>query len=217
MLARSAQMFPKLTPAQIERIARDRHSAARSRAGEVLFDVGEQNTRFFVVLRGRDRGRAPGRRSRGAGRRARPGRVHRRDQHALGAAQPGPRRASPATARSSPSTATDLRALVQRDSELSEILHARLHPAPRGAACAQATTTWSCSARATRASTLRIREFLSRNGQPFTYQDVETDPGVQALLDRFHVGVDEVPVVVCQRRPRPQEPVASSCWRRRSA
>ena len=48
------------------------------------------------------------------------------------------------------------------------------------------------------ASTLRIREFLSRNAQPFTYQDVESDPDVQALLDRFHVGVDDVPVVVCQ-------------------
>ena len=46
-------------------------------------------------------------------------------------------------------------------------------------------------------STQEIREFLSRNGQPFTYQDVETDPSVQALLDRFHIGVDEVPVIVC--------------------
>jgi thioredoxin reductase (NADPH) len=27
---------------------------------------------------------------------------------------------------------------------------------------------------------------------------VESDPDVQALLDRFHVGVDEVPVVVCE-------------------
>jgi thioredoxin reductase (NADPH) len=45
--------------------------------------------------------------------------------------------------------------------------------------------------------TQHIREFLSRNGQPFTYQDVETDPGVQALLDRFHVGVGDVPVIVC--------------------
>src|SRR5687768_5172969 len=48
---RTAQMFPALTPAQIERIAvigkrRD------VKAGEVLFDVGDQNTRFFVVLSG---------------------------------------------------------------------------------------------------------------------------------------------------------------------
>ena len=47
-------------------------------------------------------------------------------------------------------------------------------------------------------STQHIREFLSRNGQPFTYQDVETDPSVQVLLDRFHIGVNEVPVIVCQ-------------------
>ena len=48
---RAAQMFPQLTPAQIERIA----SVGRRRdvrAGDVLFEVGDQNTRFFVVLSG---------------------------------------------------------------------------------------------------------------------------------------------------------------------
>ncbi len=45
---------------------------------------------------------------------------------------------------------------------------------------------------------MRIKEFLSRNGQPFQYEDVETDPSVEALLDRFHVGVNDVPIVVCQ-------------------
>jgi thioredoxin reductase (NADPH) len=39
------------------------------------------------------------------------------------------------------------------------------------------------------ATTLHLREFLSRNGQPFTYHQVENDPDVQALLDRFPVGV----------------------------
>ncbi len=47
-------------------------------------------------------------------------------------------------------------------------------------------------------STQHIREFLSRNGQPFTYEDVETDPSVQVLLDRFHIGVNDVPVIVCR-------------------
>jgi thioredoxin reductase (NADPH) len=47
------------------------------------------------------------------------------------------------------------------------------------------------------AATLNLKEFLTRNGQPFTYQDVEREPGVQALLDRFHIGVGEVPVVLC--------------------
>src|SRR5262245_55005838 len=51
VMDRAAQMFPTLTEAQIARIAllgkrRDIHS------GEVLFDVGDQNTCFFVVLSG---------------------------------------------------------------------------------------------------------------------------------------------------------------------
>ena len=47
------------------------------------------------------------------------------------------------------------------------------------------------------ANTLRLKEFLTRNGQPFTYQDVEREAGVQAMLERFQVGIDEVPVVLC--------------------
>ena len=50
-MERAAQMFPKLTPAQIERISAIGHRR-EVRAGEVLFDVGEQNTGFFVVLEG---------------------------------------------------------------------------------------------------------------------------------------------------------------------
>jgi thioredoxin reductase (NADPH) len=48
------------------------------------------------------------------------------------------------------------------------------------------------------ASTFELKEFLSRNGQPFTYHEVESDPAVQDLLDRFHIGVSDVPVVLCR-------------------
>ena len=50
-MERAAQMFPKLTAAQIERIS----TVGRRRdvrAGEVLFDVGDQNTAFFMVVSG---------------------------------------------------------------------------------------------------------------------------------------------------------------------
>ena len=50
-MERAAQMFPKLTAAQVERISTVGHRR-EMRAGEVLFDVGDQNTRFFVVLEG---------------------------------------------------------------------------------------------------------------------------------------------------------------------
>jgi thioredoxin reductase (NADPH) len=44
---------------------------------------------------------------------------------------------------------------------------------------------------------MKIREFLTRNAQPFRYDDVEADPATQAMLDRFQVPVSEVPVIVC--------------------
>ena len=46
--------------------------------------------------------------------------------------------------------------------------------------------------------TLRLREFLSRNGHPHTYIDVERDPDVQALLDQFEIKVSDIPVLICR-------------------
>ena len=50
-LNRKDQMFPKLTTAQMARIA---HVGVRREvsAGEVLFAPGEQNSAFFVIVRG---------------------------------------------------------------------------------------------------------------------------------------------------------------------
>jgi thioredoxin reductase (NADPH) len=47
------------------------------------------------------------------------------------------------------------------------------------------------------AGTLRVQEFLTRNGHPHQTIDVERDPEAQALLDHFGVGVADVPVVIC--------------------
>jgi thioredoxin reductase (NADPH) len=48
------------------------------------------------------------------------------------------------------------------------------------------------------AGTLRVKEFLTRNGHPYSYLDVERDPAVQNLLDGFHIAVGEIPVVICR-------------------
>jgi thioredoxin reductase (NADPH) len=50
------------------------------------------------------------------------------------------------------------------------------------------------------ADTLRLREFLGRNGYPHTYVDLDTDKASQELLDRFSVKLDEIPVVICDGR-----------------
>src|SRR2546428_11641484 len=47
------------------------------------------------------------------------------------------------------------------------------------------------------AGTLRAREFLTRNGHPFHYIDLDRDAEAQALLDQFHVSAADVPVVIC--------------------
>jgi thioredoxin reductase (NADPH) len=46
--------------------------------------------------------------------------------------------------------------------------------------------------------TLRIKEFLTRNGYPYAYVDLDRDEGVQDLLDRFKVELADVPVLICR-------------------
>ena len=48
------------------------------------------------------------------------------------------------------------------------------------------------------AATLRVKEFLTRNGHPFNAIDVERDRGAEELLDRFQVKVSDTPVVICR-------------------
>src|SRR5881628_2378053 len=48
------------------------------------------------------------------------------------------------------------------------------------------------------AGTLRIKEFLMRNGHPYSYIDLERDSDVQTLLDSFHVAASEIPVLICR-------------------
>lgn len=194
-IERAAQMFPKLTPAQIERIA----SVGRRRdvrAGEVLFDVGEQNIRFFVVLEGAVDIVRP------IGDREEPVTAHHHGEFTgeinMLSARKSLVRAR--VARDGTVVAVDrdeLRALVQRDSELSEIL-LRAFILRRVALMNQESNEMVLLGSRHSGATQHIREFLSRNGQPFTYQDVETDPSVQVLFDRFHVGIGDVPLIVCR-------------------
>jgi len=46
--------------------------------------------------------------------------------------------------------------------------------------------------------TLRLREFLARNGQPHSYLDVEVDSDVQTVLDQFEIPIADIPVLICR-------------------
>jgi thioredoxin reductase (NADPH) len=43
-----------------------------------------------------------------------------------------------------------------------------------------------------------VKEFLTRSGHPFHYVDLDRDREAQELLDRFHVGVEDIPVLICR-------------------
>jgi thioredoxin reductase (NADPH) len=195
IMDRAAQMFPKLSASQIDRISRV-GKRRDVRAGEMLFDAGEQNTRFYVVLSGAIEI------LRLIGEHEEPVTRHLPGQF-TGEINMLSARRSLARARVFADGAvieldrSDLRTLVQRDSELSEVLM-RAFILRRVALATQETNDMVLLGSRHSGDTTRIREFLSRNGQPFTYQDVETDPSVQVLLDQFHVTVGDVPVVVCR-------------------
>ena len=64
------------------------------------------------------------------------------------------------------------------------------------------------------AGTLRIREFLTRNGYPYSSIDLDRDEGAQDLLDRFHVAISDIPVLICRGEVvlrNPSNPEIADC------
>jgi thioredoxin reductase (NADPH) len=191
---RRDQMFPRLSAEQIERLSKcgERRRIAR---GTVLFDQGDTSRNFHVVISGEIEvvhlvdgreepitvlhapGQFTGESSILTGRRPLVRGRMREDGELL------------------EMTPDALRKVVQSDSELSEIF-LRAFILRRVALIANhqgdAVLIGSCHS----VATLRIREFLTRNGQPHTCLDVEKDSGVQVLLDRFQLRLEDVPVVI---------------------
>jgi thioredoxin reductase (NADPH) len=102
-----------------------------------------------------------------------------------------------------------LQDLIQTDSELSEILM-RAFLLRRVELIAHGWGDATLLGSGNSAGTLRIKEFLTRNGYPYSYIDLEHDSGVQEMLDHFHVAADEIPVLICRgqlvlRNPTNQE------------
>jgi thioredoxin reductase (NADPH) len=191
------QIFPKLTPMQIRRITARGHTRAIQR-GEVLYEQGVTDVPFFVVVSGEleivrplgpgavetlvtvygfgqftgEVGTLSGRRTLFRLRATKPGKVIELDrQHML--------------------------ALVQSDAELGQILM-RAFILRRVELVAAGVGDVVLIGSTHSAGTLRIKEFLTRNGHPHTFIDLERDPDVQNLLDSFHIAASEIPVVICR-------------------
>ena len=93
-------------------------------------------------------------------------------------------------------SARDLRTLIGKDAELSDVfmkafLARRLSLRDTGSGNVVVLGSRYS------AHTLAIREFLTRDGHPFSYFDLDSDPMTQELLERFGVCTDDIPVVIC--------------------
>jgi len=189
------RMFPTLTPAQVKRIAV--HGQVRPiQPGEVLVEAGQQVVPFFVVTAGRLEI-------------VRPSGTTETLVAVFGLGQftgeVNMLSGRPALFRSRASDSGEvieldreqLLALVQTDSELSELIMRafilrRVELIAHGLGDVVLVGSNHCS------GTLRVKEFLTRNGHPYSYIDLDRDTDVQDLLDRFQLTAADVPVLICR-------------------
>ena len=90
-----------------------------------------------------------------------------------------------------------LRAIVQTDSELSE-LFMRAFILRRVALMTSGSSDVILLGSARSGGTLRLQQFFTRNSYPYVNLDIDADASVRELLERFHVKVEDLPVVVCR-------------------
>jgi thioredoxin reductase (NADPH) len=194
-VSRPDRIFPTLTPPQLARIAS--HGRRRSTAhGEVLVEVGDRPVPFFVILSGEVQVLRPGDTAETLIVSHHAGQFSGEASMISGRRAIGRLRVSEA-GEVIQLESQQLLALIQTDAELSEILMRafilrRLELIARDLGDVVVVGSMHC------AGTLRVNEFLTRNGHPFHYVDLDRDREAQELLDRFQVGLADIPVVICR-------------------
>ena len=191
-----AALFPRLSDEQLARITQ--LGTRRSfRAAEEVFRQGDEELHLYVVLQGQLDIVRP----------------NLMGEDLVASLQPGEftgevsllsRRRSLVTAR----MRTDgelldvppaaFRKLVVADAELSELLM-RSFVLRRVVLITRRLGDTVLVGSRNNAGTIRLMEFLTRNGHPYSYLDVEEDPDAQALIEKFQVGLRDVPLLICRR------------------
>jgi thioredoxin reductase (NADPH) len=191
------QTFPVLTETQIDRFRAAGH-VRKVEQGEILFAPNDLDVPFFVLLSGAMEIVQPDLNG------ERPVTTHRPGQFTgeitMISGQRCLVRGRVTEAGEFLQLSGDaLREVVARDAELSEILM-RAFILRRLALINAGLGNVILMGSRHSSQTLQLREFLSRNGYPYSYVDLDTDQTSQALLDRFNVKPSEVPVVICNFR-----------------
>src|SRR6202140_2771389 len=193
-------MFPRLTAAQLARLERQ-GTRLQTHAGEILQELGEISRGVFVVAAGTVEAPVP------------PSPPQADSTYELlYLLTPGDFTGEMSTLRGTRALARirvreagaillidaeQLRRIVQNDAELSE-LFMRAFILRRMGIIESGRSEVLLLGSDHSADTLRLREFLTRNARPYVNIDIEHDADAQALLERFHVRGEDVPVVICR-------------------
>ena len=190
---RREQMFPKLTALQLSRLETQARRM-RTQTGDVLVEPGQRHHDLMVVLAGSLEVGLPG--------------PH--GEELVTVLEAGDFAGEMSTLRGVPGFARirvrnagevlaisdeSLRHLVQADSEISEIFMRAFILRRMGIVASGQSEAMLLGSRHS-PGTLRLQEFLTRNSYPYVNVDIDADSGVQALLERFHVNIDEIPVLI---------------------
>jgi len=195
--SRTSEAFPELTPAQLARV--EPHGRRRRLAqGEVVGEPGQPVTKIYVVLSGQLDALTPLQASTANMPRFTPG-MFTGERSILSGGRFLGRISATVPTEVIEVERDELLKLIQTDTELSDIflrafILRRLQLIDRGYGDVVVLGSEHCT------GTLHIREFLTRNGHPYTQRDLDTDAESQELLDRFNLTPEDVPVVICRGR-----------------
>ena len=187
------KIFPVLTPAQINRV--EAYGQIRAvQSGELLVEQSDTNVPFFVVITGELEIVRP------FGAQETLVTVHGPGQftgevNTLSGRRSIFRARVTKTGKVIELNHQQMLSLIQTDGELSDILM-RAFILRRVELIAAGVGDMVLIGSTYSADTLRIKEFLMRNGHPYSYIDLERDPDVQNLLDSFQISANEIPVLI---------------------
>ncbi len=194
---RRHQLFPVLDPSQIETVKRFSSGPAQHFApGDALYDVGQRHAPVWLVLEGSiDVLRRDGLEHESAITSLQVGQFSGEVSQLAGQASLAAAHAGQDGCMALPFDAAHIRALMVGSAEIGEIMM-RAFILRRVGLIEQGGVGSVLIGNPATPDLVRLQGFLGRNGYPHTVFDVATDEGRQ-LVDRFGVGADELPMMLC--------------------
>ena len=203
LVARHEEIFPSLTDAQLARVERFGHHR-KAVTGEILIEQGAAMPAFFVILSGQIEAVRPEELGKGVvtirGRGQFNGEIN-----TLSGRQAMFRIQAAVDSELIELDRRQLMNLVQDDAEIGEIVM-RAFIWRRVAFARAGIGDLVLVGSSHSADTLRLKEFLLRNGHPYAYLDLDHDTEAEHLMVSFNVAATEIPFVICRgktllRRP----------------